>query len=54
MWKQFHYYDWLYSAKCFDRYPAIIRPTRNSVNEGTFVTDCALINTIPCWPDDGR
>jgi len=30
--KQLHYYNWLHSATCFGRYPAIIRPTRNSVN----------------------
>jgi len=29
--KQLRYYNWLHSATCFGRYPAIILPTRNSV-----------------------
>ena len=29
--KQLQYYNWLHSATCFGRYPAIIRPTKNSV-----------------------
>ena len=30
--KQLYYYNWLHSATCFRRYPAIIRSTMNSVN----------------------
>jgi hypothetical protein len=30
--KQLHYYNWLHSTTCFGHYPAIIRPTSNSVN----------------------
>ena len=35
--KELYYYNWLHSATCFGRYPAIIMPKRNSVNSGTFI-----------------
>ena len=32
---QLHYYNWLYLATCFDRYPAIIRPYDDRVTAET-------------------